>query len=294
MVSFPTSATGAKRPTSACCCRISSVTLREHAIDSIAVYAGSGNVFAAFPVVEDPALTSIKAAVMYYGTANVQQFRLDLPVLYVRAGLDRPRRERVDRQARDAGGLAERAGDALELLGRPSRIRGGRRQRRDASGDRHTLEFVKRATSAPYQSALRASLPEATAAGYVQTGKFHEAAAAYAWMVAARPDDGRLRLAYGEALLAMARRRSHAASSTNCATRDSAIGISACLPHARACRKEMRRPRSRGCDQFRPQYLPPSMAEDPALPRCGIAPIFGRYLRVDDLARAPITRVDVE
>ena len=43
-----------------------------------------------------------------------------------------------------------------------------------------TLDFVKRATSAPYQAALEASLLEATAAGYVQTGKFHEAAGAYA------------------------------------------------------------------------------------------------------------------
>lgn len=62
----------------------------EHGIDSIAVYTGSGNVFTAFPVVQDPNLMAIKAAVTYYGTANVPQFRLDLPVLYVRAGLDRP------------------------------------------------------------------------------------------------------------------------------------------------------------------------------------------------------------
>src|SRR5215212_1124492 len=62
----------------------------EQGIDGIAVYAGSGNVSAAFPVVQDPALTSIKAAVMYYGSARLERFRPDLPVLYVRAGLDRP------------------------------------------------------------------------------------------------------------------------------------------------------------------------------------------------------------
>ena len=62
----------------------------EHGIDSLTVYAGSGNVSTAFPVVEDPALTSIKAAIMYYGSATIERFRLDLPVLYVRAGLDRP------------------------------------------------------------------------------------------------------------------------------------------------------------------------------------------------------------
>ena len=64
-----------------------------------------------------------------------------------------------------------------------------------------TLNFVLNATSAPYQTALRASLGEAAAAGYVQSGKFKEAADEYARMVAARPDDHRLRLAYGEALL---------------------------------------------------------------------------------------------
>src|SRR5687767_2152047 len=58
--------------------------------DAIAVFAGSGNVSVAFPFVEDPKQTAVKAAVMYYGTGAVTQFRLDLPVLYVRAGLDRP------------------------------------------------------------------------------------------------------------------------------------------------------------------------------------------------------------
>ena len=43
----------------------------ELGIDGIAVYAGSGNVSAAFPLVQDPGLTSIKAAVMYYGSARV-------------------------------------------------------------------------------------------------------------------------------------------------------------------------------------------------------------------------------
>ena len=59
-------------------------------VGPIGVYAASGNVSAALPVLEDPAMTAVKAAVIYYGTARVDTFRLDLPVLYVRAGLDRP------------------------------------------------------------------------------------------------------------------------------------------------------------------------------------------------------------
>jgi len=49
-----------------------------------------GNVATAFPLLEDPRQTAIKAVVIYCGTASIETFRRDLPVLYVRAGLDRP------------------------------------------------------------------------------------------------------------------------------------------------------------------------------------------------------------
>jgi len=38
-----------------------------------------------------------------------------------------------------------------------------------------TLDFVKRATAAPYQAALRRGLPQATAASYVLAGNFRQA-----------------------------------------------------------------------------------------------------------------------
>jgi dienelactone hydrolase len=174
---------------------------REHGIDGIAVYAGSGNVYAAFPLVEDPALTSIKAAVIYYGSAPVTQFRLDLPVLYVRAGLDRPP---VNESIASLAALAIAQNAPLTLIN----YAGGHHAFEmvdDSEATRQVIDetvvFVTRALSPAYQAALRASLGEATAAGYVQTRKFKEAAAEFARMVAARPDDARLRLAYGEALL---------------------------------------------------------------------------------------------
>jgi hypothetical protein len=64
-----------------------------------------------------------------------------------------------------------------------------------------TVEFVKHATSGPYQVAMRRALPEATAAAHVQTRNYRQAATEYGDLVAARPDDARLRLAFGEALL---------------------------------------------------------------------------------------------
>lgn len=173
----------------------------ELGIEAIAVYAGSGNVSAALPFVEDPKQTAITAAVMYYGAAQVSQFRLDLPVLYVRAGLDRPP---VNAAIASTASAAIAQNAPFTLLN----YAGGHHafeMRDDNDNTRQvidqTLEFVKTATSPKYQAALRASLLEATAAGHVQTGKFGEAVKTYEQMLAARPDDPSLRLSYGEALL---------------------------------------------------------------------------------------------
>jgi hypothetical protein len=236
----------------------------DQGIESIAVYAGSGNVFSAFPVVEDPALTSIKAAVMYYGSANVQQFRLDLPVLYVRAGLDRPS---VNDSIARLAALAVSQNAPLTLLNYSGGHHGFEgTDINDAT--RHliddTLEFVKRATSAPYQSALHASLQEATAAGYVQIGKFHDAAAIYASMVAAHPDDARLRLAYGEALLGDG--QAALACTEFDKLRDKGLGYRDLgLPASRAClQKGDVDAAIAWLRSIPPRYLPRSIAEDPA------------------------------
>jgi len=236
----------------------------EHGIDSIAVYAGSGNVFTAFPVVEDPGLTSIKAAVMYYGSANIERFRPDLPVLYVRAGLDRPPvNESIAKLATVA--IAQNA--PLTLLNYAGghhafEIADNNDVTRQVIAD--TLDFVKRTTSASYQSALRASLPEATAAGHVQTGKFHEAAATYASMVAARPDDARLRLAYGEALLGDG--QAAAACAEFDKLRDKGLGYRDLgLPAARACLQKGDPDAAIAWLRSIPaRFLPPSIGQDPA------------------------------
>ena len=236
----------------------------EHGIDSLAVYAGSGNVFSALPLVEDPALTSIRAAVMYYGSANVERFRLDLPVLYVRAGLDRPPvNESISKLA--AVAIAQNA--PLTLLNYAGGHHGFEgTDNNDATRQviNDTLEFVKHATSAPYQSALRSSLQEATAAGYVQMRQFHDAATTYGSMVAAHPDDARLRLAYGEALLgdgqaALACSEFDKLRSKGLGYRD--LG----LPASRAClQKGDVDAAITWLRSIPPQYLPRSTADDPA------------------------------
>jgi dienelactone hydrolase len=175
----------------------------EYGVDAnaIAVYAGSGNVFTALPAVEDPQRTAVKAAVMYYGAAEVKTLRMDLPVLLVRAGLDRPG-VNTAMAALAAAAVAQNA--PLTLLNHPTGHHAFEIVDDDAATRAvidATIEFVHRATSAGYQSALRTGIPEATAAGHVAAGRFAEAAAAYAPLVAARPADTRLRLSYGEALL---------------------------------------------------------------------------------------------
>ena len=64
-----------------------------------------------------------------------------------------------------------------------------------------TIDFVKRSTAAPYQAALRNALPEAAAAAHVIAGDFQAAASGYATVLVSHPDDIRVRLSYGEALL---------------------------------------------------------------------------------------------
>ena len=169
---------------------------------AVAVYAGSGNVYSAFPIIQDPKHADIRAAVMYYGSSNVTQFRRDLPVLFVRAGLDRPDLNAAITRLTSLG-VSQNA--PITLLNHAFGYHAFE-IRNDDAGTRdvidQTIAFVKQALSPAYQSALRAGVVEATAAGHVLSGNTKEAAATYASLVTRRPDEPTLRLAYGEALLA--------------------------------------------------------------------------------------------
>ena len=169
---------------------------------AIAVYAASGNVATAFPIVEDPRQTAVKAAVIYYGAAPITTFRRDLPVLYVRAGLDRPN---VNEEILTLASRAISQNAPVTLLNHATGYHGFELfNDDDATHDviARTLMFVIHATWPGYRSALTTGLPEAAAAGNMQTGAYHDAALLYADLVRSRPEDARLHLSYGEALLA--------------------------------------------------------------------------------------------
>jgi hypothetical protein len=179
----------------------------EYKIDraAMAVYAASANVSAAFPIVEDPHQTAIVAAVMYYGTAAITQFRRDLPVLYVRAGLDRP-----SVNGAGAGSILALATLAVSQNAPLTLVNdaGGHHAFETTDDDGatrqvidETIQWVKGAVSRPYQDAVRHGAPEAEVAAQVASGDAKAAVPGYAKLVNDHPDDTRLRLSYAEALL---------------------------------------------------------------------------------------------
>ena len=234
--------------------------------DAIAVYAGSGNVYSALPIVQDPAQTKVKAAVMYYGTGPVTTFRRDLPILFVRAGLDRPSLNgdaRSGMVAMIASAIAQNA--PVTVVNNPVghhafEIADDGDVTRDVIDQ--TIDFVKRATSAGYQASLRKSLPEAGAAANVIAGDFKAAASAYASILNSRPDDERLGLSYGEALLGD--RQYAAACSQFDRLKGKGLGFRDLgLPAARACLLKGDSSAAIGWLQSIPKrFLPPSLQDD--------------------------------
>ena len=231
--------------------------------ERIAVYTGSGNAYRTLPLVQDAKLTAIKAAVIYYGGGAVTTFRRDLPVLLVRAGLDRPP---VNRTITDLAALAQTQNAPVTLLNYP----GGHHAFEivdDEDATREvidtTLEFVKRATSPAYQASIRRGLPEATAAAAVASGDFGSAASSYSDLVKAKPDDARLRLSYGEALLGASK------FAEACAELDKLKGKGlgprdVGLPAARACLQKGDPDAAIGWLKSIPQrYLPRDIEKDP-------------------------------
>jgi hypothetical protein len=179
----------------------------EYKIDrgAMALYAASANVSTAFPIVEDPHQTAIVAAVMYYGTAAITQFRRDLPVLYVRAGLDRP-----SVNGAGAGSILALATLAVSQNAPLTFVNdaGGHHAFETTDDDGatrqvidQTIQWVKGAVSRPYQDAVRHGAPEAEVAAQVASGDAKAAVPGYAKLVNDHPDDTRLRLSYAEALL---------------------------------------------------------------------------------------------
>jgi dienelactone hydrolase len=231
--------------------------------DRIAVYAGSGNVYRTLPILQNPSRTAIKSAVMYYGAATVPAFRRDLPLLLVRAGLDRPG---VNNAMIELVMQATKENAPVSLLNYPGGHHGfeivddedAMREVVDS-----TIAYVKRTTAPAYQASLRRGLPEATAAGYVASGDFARAASSYAELVTAKPEDARLGLSYGEALLGAS--QFGAACAQLGRLKGKGLGARDLgLPAARACMQSGDDDAALAWLKSIPtRYLPPSVEKDP-------------------------------
>jgi hypothetical protein len=166
----------------------------------IIVWACSANVRSGVPLVLEPRRTSIAGAVMYYGTAAPGTFRLDLPILVVRAGTDNPG---LNRGLDQLVGAALAANAPVSVLTQPS----GRHAfdlRDDTDETRavlsQTLDFMKRAVDPAIRRSRAATLTVAQAAAALFTGNYAAAAAAYRTLAAEKPSDPEVQQRLGEAL----------------------------------------------------------------------------------------------
>jgi dienelactone hydrolase len=175
----------------------------EYGVDTAAItaFGASSNGYNLFRTAEERPDPRLKAIIVYYSGSEVPRFRLDLPVLYVRAGLDRPP-VNAGLDSLVARALAQNA--PITVVNFPAGHHGFELTDDDAiTRDliEQTIQFVTRVTAPAYRAALNAGIGYAEAAAHVAMGDFTAAARAYADLVARNPDDPRLRLSYGEALL---------------------------------------------------------------------------------------------
>lgn len=167
----------------------------------IALWSCSANVRRGLPLAQTLD-TKVRSAVVYYGTASLTSFRLDLPVLFVRAGQDGVGLNR-DLEALVARAFAANA--PVEVINVASGVHGfDVRDDNEASraAITSTLDFLQRTLIGPYVGALREGGPLAGAAAAVYREDWAAAALAYEGLVARNPGDSLLWQRLGEALRA--------------------------------------------------------------------------------------------
>jgi dienelactone hydrolase len=186
--------------------------LRQHASElkidpgRIAVYAASGNAYRGLPIIEDPKRNWIKAAAIYYGAADIEQFRPEVPLLWIRAGLDRPQ---MNRQIDEAASKAIHQNVTVAVVN----FAGGHHgfeviDDNDAGRDviEQTFQFFKKSLDPAWRAAFASGQRQAEAAGAVSLGDYERAASIYGQLIDEN-SSAMLHPAYGEALLGAKRYR---------------------------------------------------------------------------------------
>lgn len=167
----------------------------------VVIWCGSSNVMAGLPYAMDARHTEVRGAIVYYGDAPVEKIRLDVPVLYARAGRDVPAlNERIDALVKRA--LAENA--PWTVVNVAAGVHGFDVFEDDAIARdvvAQTLEFAKRVTEPATSRTYIAAAEEAANAAAFARKDWDAAIAGYTKRIAAHPDDATAHLQLGNALL---------------------------------------------------------------------------------------------
>ena len=164
----------------------------------IALWSCSANVTRGLPLAQSSG-PMVRSAVVYYGTAAVSSFRRDLPLLFVRAGLDGAGLNR-GLEAMVARAFADNA--PVEVLNVASGVHGF-----DVRDDtevtraaiRRTLDFLESTLTSPFSTAVREGEALSAASAAVYREDWPAAAAAYEGLTAGRSEDSLLWQRLGEA-----------------------------------------------------------------------------------------------
>lgn len=172
----------------------------------IVIYACSANVQAGIPILTDPARKYLKGALVFYGYGQVNQYRMDLPVIVFRAGLDgRSLNANLDQIV--AGAIQH---NAPWTLINASDMHHGFEVVDDNEQSRalirQALAFIADVFNPRLQSST-SQINEAEAAGYAYSGNWKDAAQSYQRMVEADPKNSFAHWRLAEALAALAEHR---------------------------------------------------------------------------------------
>jgi tetratricopeptide (TPR) repeat protein len=201
----------------------------------IAVYAASGNAYRALPIIQDPKRNWIQSAAIYYGAADVARYRPEIPILWVRAGLDRPSlNQGIDEQV----ARAAKQNVTISMVNFAAGHHGFEvLDDNDESRDviEQTFQFFKRTLNPAWRVSHLSGLRISQAAGAVTSGDFDRAATLYGELIQSNAGSAVMRLAYGEALLG-AKRYREARTQFDRARQIGGLGPRDLgLPAARAC-----------------------------------------------------------
>lgn len=156
---------------------------------NLLVMAFSGSVTRGLPLVTDPKRKAIKGAVVYYGRGQVTAYRQDMPLLFVRAGLDNASLNRnIDTLLFQA--LANNA--PWTIINHSSGTHPfefGPADGQSIEVIRQTLRFLHAALSVPVRQSFKNKEADATAGTALYTKDWGLAVALYEKMAKEKPSD---------------------------------------------------------------------------------------------------------